>query len=138
MGTRPSAVIGNNSNQYMKQKTIYKYMKHSLSIFLIKSKQNQIDPNPNQIYKSSCWSRFGLSRTQQKAVSDETSVLPELIMMMSKLPSFTLLILLQVTFSVQLLQENPEATSLENVKDNFLTQDLIIKRFYVVLSLQVN
>ena len=48
-----------------------------------------------------------------------------------------LLILLQVTFSLQLFQKNQEATSLENVKDNFLTNDLIIKRFYVVVTLQV-
>merc|ERR1711997_799834 len=41
-----------------------------------------------------------------------------------------------VTFSLQLFQENSEATSLENVKDNFLTNDLIIKRFYVVVTLQ--
>ena len=62
---------------------------------------------------------------------------PEIIMMMTKLPCFILLLLLQVNFSAQLFQENSEATSLENVKDNFLTNDLIIKRFYVVVSLQV-
>ena len=64
-------------------------------------------------------------------------LIPEPIMMKTKLPYFSLLILLQVTFSFQLFQENPEATSLENVKDNFLTNDLIIKRFYVVVTLQV-
>ena len=61
----------------------------------------------------------------------------KLILTMTKLPCCLLLLLLQVNFSAQLFQENSEATSLENVKDNFLTNDLIIKRFYVVVSLQV-
>ena len=64
-------------------------------------------------------------------------LLPELIMTRTKLPCFSLLLLLQVTFSVQLFQENQEATSLENVWHNFLSDDLVIKRFYVVVSLQV-
>ena len=38
--------------------------------------------------------------------------------------------------SSQFVQTSPETTNVEDVVD-FLTDDLIIKRFYVVLTLQV-
>ena len=66
----------------------------------------------------------------------KVQLLPEPGLKMTSLPWLSLLLLLQVNISFQLFQENPEATSLETMKD-FLTNDLIIKRFYVVVSLQV-
>ena len=84
--------------------------------------------------KSSCWSRFWLSVTGHYQM--KVQLLPEPDLKMTSLPWLSLLLLLQVNISFQLFQENPEATSLETMKD-FLTNDLIIKRFYVVVSLQV-
>ena len=57
--------------------------------------------------------------------------------MMTRLPSILLLLLSAlVKNSFQFAQTSPETTNVEDVVD-FLTDDLIIKRFYVVLTLQV-
>ena len=57
--------------------------------------------------------------------------------MMTRLPSILLLLLSAlVKNSSQFAQTSPETTNVEDVVD-FLTDDLIIKRFYVVLTLQV-
>ena len=67
----------------------------------------------------------------------ELQLWPELIIMMTRLPSILLLLLSAlVKNSFQFAQTSPETTNVEDVVD-FLTDDLIIKRFYVVLTLQV-
>ena len=44
-------------------------------IFFLKTDQRKIDTIQNQINKSSCWSRFGLSTTGDRTVGDEASVI---------------------------------------------------------------
>ena len=126
---RHSSVFQLNSNHLdIKPKSIDKYLEHRYLVFLVNFLHWHRTWVTWSTDKSSCWSRFWLSITGQ--------LLPEPGLRMTQLPWLSLLLLLQVNISQQLFQENPEVTSLEAMKD-FLTDDLIIKRFYVVVSLQV-